>query len=121
MSNDQGTSSGPAPVKVTISGDKLADNPAENIIWYVGEDENGRIFYATEGEDTWLYCTSTNNGVRVGTNTSKVFTWSNEYLQHVGTSRYLGIYDTKDWRCYTTHTAANIANQTFQFYVKVGD
>ena len=120
MSNDNGTGSGPSPIEVTISGNKLANDPVTNVIWYVGEDGDNRIFYATAAKTTWLYCTDANNGVRVGTNTAKTFAWSNNYLQHVGTSRYLGIYNTQDWRCYTSHTATNIANQTFQFYVKVG-
>lgn len=120
MSNDNGTGSGPSPIEVTISGNKLANDPESNIIWYVGEDAAYRIFYASAAKDTWLYCTSTNNGVKVGNNENKTFAWSNDYLQHVGTSRYLGIYNTQDWRCYTSHTATNIANQTFQFYVKVG-
>ena len=120
MSNDKGTTSGPTPVVVTTSGNKLANDPATNIVWYVGEDVDKRIFYATAAKDKWLYCISDNNGVRVGTNTAKTFAWSNNYLQHVDTERYLGIYNTQDWRCYDSHTATNIANQTFQFYVKVG-
>lgn len=120
MSNDNGTGNPPIPVEVTVSGNKLANDPVTNVIWYVGEDGDNRIFYATAAKTTWLYCTSSNNGVRVGTNAAKTFAWSNDYLQHVGTSRYLGIYNTQDWRCYTSHTATNIANQTFQFYVKVG-
>lgn len=120
MSNDKGTDNPPIPVEVTVSGNKLANDPVTNVIWYVGENGDNRIFYATAAKTTWLYCTSANNGVRVGTNTAKTFAWSNNYLQHVGTSRYLGIYNTQDWRCYTSHTATNIANQTFQFYVKVG-
>ena len=119
MSNDNGTGSGPSPIEVTISGNKLANDPVTNVIWYVGEDGDNRIFYATAAKTTWLYCTDANNGVRVGTNTAKTFAWSNDYLKHVGTSRYLGIYNTQDWRCYTS-TGTNIANQTFQFYVKVG-
>ena len=119
MSNDNGTGSGPSPIEVTISGNKLANDPVTNVIWYVGEDGDNRIFYATAAKTTWLYCTDANNGVRVGTNTAKTFAWSNDYLKHVGTSRYLGIYNTQDWRCYTS-TGTNIANQTFQFYVMVG-
>ena len=119
MSNDMGTSKPPIPVEVTVSGNKLANDPVTNVIWYVGEDGDNRIFYATAAKTTWLYCTDANNGVRVGTNTANKFAWSNDYLKHVGTSRYLGIYNTQDWRCYTS-TGTNIANQTFQFYVKVG-
>lgn len=121
MSNDMGTSKPPIPVEVTVSGNKLSNDPVTNVIWYVGEDGDNRIFYATAAKTTWLYCTATNNGVRVGDNTNKTFAWSNDYLQHVGTSRYLGIYNTQDWRCYTSHTVTNIANQTFQFYVKAGE
>lgn len=120
MSNDKGTGNPPILVEVTVSGNKLANDPVTNVIWYVGKDGDNRIFYATATKTTWLYCTATNNGVRVGTNAAKTFAWSNDYLQHVGTKRYLGIYNTQDWRCYTSHTATNIANQTFQFYVKVG-
>ena len=118
MSNDKGTSNPPIPVKVSISGDKLTSEPATNIVWHVGVDGNNRIFNADANGTKWLYCISDNNGVRVGTNTAKTFTLANGYLKHVGTSRYLGIYNTQDWRCYTSHTATNIANQTFQFFVK---
>ena len=120
MSDDKGTSSGPLPVKVTTSGDKLSEEPAESIVWTVGVNGDNRIFYADATKKTWLYCTSTNNGVRVGTNTANAFAWDKNYLKHDGTGRYLGIYNTQDWRCYTSNTATNIVNQTFKFYVKVG-
>ena len=121
MSNDKGTSNPPIPVEVSISGDKLTSEPATNIVWHVGVDGKNRIFNADANGAKWLYCTSSNNGVRVGTNTAKAFAFENNYLKHVGTNRYLGIYLTQDWRCYTSHTATNIANQTFQFFVKSGD
>ena len=120
MSDDKGTSSGPLPVNVTTSGDKLSEEPAESIVWIVGVNGDNRIFYADATKETWLYCTNTNNGVRVGTNDANAFAWDKDYLKHVGTSRYLGIYNTQDWRCYTSSTATNIANQSFKFYVKVG-
>ena len=120
MSDDKGTSNPPLPVEVTISSNKLASEPASNIVWYVGVDVNNRIFYADAANGTkWLYCTSSNNGVRVGTNTSNTFTLENGYLKHVGTSRYLGIYNTQDWRCYTSIND-NIQGQTFNFFVNKG-
>ena len=119
MSNDKGASSAPIPVTVTVSGNKLTTTPEDKIIWSVGVDGSYRIFNATA--TTWLYCTSNNNGVRVGTNAAKTFTLDKGYLKHVGTGRYLGIYNTQDWRCYTSHTTTNIANQTFQFFVKSGN
>lgn len=117
MSNDKGTSNPPIPVEVSISGDKLTSEPATNIVWHVGVDESKRVFYAKSDKSTWAYCTNTNNGVRVGTNANKTFTIEKGYLKHVVTSRYLGIYNTQDWRCYTS-TTTNIADQTFQFFVK---
>lgn len=121
MSNDKGTSDPPLPVEISISGDKLVSEPATNIVWHVGVDGNNRIFNTDATGNKWLYCTGTNNGVRVGTNTAKAFAFENSYLKHVGTGRYLGIYNTQDWRCYTSHTTTNIANQTFTFFVKSGE
>lgn len=124
MSNDKGTSAAPTGViGVTYANGKLTDEPYENIIWYVGVNGNNRIFYKDSDKAAWLYCTGTNNGVRVGTNSAKTFTLEDGYLKHIGTSRYVGVYITNpDWRCYTSNTGnSNIAGQTFQFFVKTGE
>ena len=120
MSNDQGTGSAPTAVGgVTISGDKITSAVADNIQWNISSDTNGYTFYPKGSTTTWLYCTNSNNGVRVGTNTDKVFTISEEgYLYNTATSRYVGIYNSQDWRCYTSINA-NIKDQTFAFYKKV--
>lgn len=117
MTNDQGTSAAPKAQAVTVVNDKLDNTPESNIVWYVGVDGSNKIFYTSSDMTSWLYCTSTNNGVRVGANTSKTFTYANNYLKHVGTSRYLGVYNNADWRCYTSNTG-NITNQTFGFFVE---
>lgn len=121
MSNDKGTSAAPAAVSVAISGDDLSETPESNIIWVASKDVNGNItFYLSDEQDKWLYCTDSNNGVRVGTNTAKTFSLDNTgYLKHNGTSRFVGIYTSTDWRCYTS-ASGNIANQTFKFYVRKG-
>ena len=118
MTNGNGTSKAPTAKSVTVTGDKLEKIPESDIVWYVGVNESNKIFYTSSEMTSWLYCTSTNNGVRVGTNTNKTFTYTNNYLQHVGTSRYLGVYDNADWRCYTSYTGSNIANQSFGFFVE---
>jgi len=124
MANDNGTSKAPAAVSITYSGDKLASNPADHLVWYVGGDASGRIFYADAANGSkWLYCTNTNNGVRVGTNTAKTFVLdaSSGYMKHEGTERFVGVYTTTpDWRCYT-NTTGNTAGQTFKFFVKSGE
>ena len=123
MSNDNGTSSGPSAVAVTISGGKITSTVADNIKWNIsGNATDGYTFYPNGDSEKWLYCTNTNNGVRVGANSDNTFVISDGYLFHNGTSRYVGIYSdnsvAKDWRCYTSINA-NIKNQTFAFYKKV--
>lgn len=119
MSNDKGTTAPPAPVSVTVVNNTLSAEPTNDIKWTVsGNATDGYTFYPNGSTSTWLYCTNTNNGVRVGgTNNSKTFKISNGYLKHDGTSRYVGIYNGQDWRCYTS-TTGNIENQTFAFYMK---
>ena len=121
MNNDNGTSKAPAGVTVTVSSDGtvLTTEPAENLKWNVGGSANAYIFYPEGNTSIWLYCTGTNNGVRVGTTSANTFKIdsSTGYLYHNGTSRYIGVYTTNpDWRCYTTN-GGNIANQTLGFYV----
>lgn len=119
MTNGNGTASAPTAKSVTVSGNKLGTTPESDIVWYVGVDGSNKIFYTSSDMTSWLYCTNTNNGVRVGANTNKTFTYANNYLKHVGTSRYLGVYNNADWRCYTSCTGtSNIANQTFGFFVE---
>jgi hypothetical protein len=118
MSNDKGTTNPPEAVLVTIANNKLTVAPAEKLQWTLSKDGNNYTFYPNGTTATWLYCYNDNNGVRVGTNANKVFTLDAGYLKNTGSSRYVGVYNSRDWRCYTSSTATNIKNQTFAFYVK---
>ena len=120
LSNDKGTGNAPTAVAVTVADGKLSGEIAANIQWTIGGDESGYIFYPNGSTETWLYCTNSNNGVRVGTNENDKFVLDREtsYLKHLGTSRYVGVYNNADWRCYT-NTTGNTANQTFDVYKKV--
>lgn len=120
MSNGNGTSKAPTATKVTVSGGKLADSTdLTSLKWDIGGTKDAYIFYVSGGTSSWLYCTSTNNGVRVGTNTGNTFKIdsSSGYLYHNGTGRYIGIYSSADWRCYTT-VNSNISGQTLCFFVQ---
>lgn len=120
LNDDNGTDSAPNATSINIENDCLKDSPiAANLSWILGKDGNNLTFYQDATEAKWLYCTNANNGVRVGTNANKVFTLdtSNGYLKNTGTSRYIGIYSSQDWRCYTS-TSTNIGNQTLAFYKK---
>ena len=119
LSNDNGTGSAPTAVAVTIDDDKLADNPVANIRWTIsGNATDGYTFHPGGDTEKWLYCTNSNNGVRVGTNDNNTFIIKDDYLYHIGTSRFVGIYNSQDWRCYTSINS-NIQDQTFAFYKKV--
>lgn len=120
MSNNNGTGSAPAAVKMEYSNDKLSSEPEAKLVWTVEISGSNYIFHPGSDNTKWLYCTSTNNGVRVGTNANKTFVMdASGYLKHVATSRYLGVYNNQDWRCYT-NTTGNTAGQTFKFFVKKG-
>ena len=116
MSNDNGTTAAPAAVSVSVQDDKLMLEPAANIQWTLTKSGSNYTFMPKD-EETHLYCTNANNGVRVGTNENNEFTLEQGYLKHVATSRYVGIYSSTDWRCYTSINN-NISGQTFAFYVK---
>lgn len=119
MSNDKGTTNPPEAVPVTIANNKLTVAPADRLQWTLSNNGSNNTFYPNGTTATWLYCTNTNNGVRVGTNASKEFTIDSGYLKHNGTSRYVGIYNSADWRCYPSITGdSNIKDQTFAFYVR---
>ena len=96
----------------------LSGEIAGNIQWNVASTNDSYIFYPNGDTENWLYCTNTNNGVRVGTNDNKAFEIKDDYLFNTATSRYIGIYDSQDWRCYTSINA-NIKDQGFKFYKKV--
>ena len=121
MSNNNGTTVAPSAVAVTVANNEITGTVASTIQWNIsGNATDGYVFYPNGSTATWLYCTSSNNGVRVGTNEANTFKMeaTSGYLVHQGTSRYIGIYNSSDWRCYTSINT-NIQGQTFAFYKKV--
>lgn len=115
--NSNSTGSAPAASKVTIADGKITSTVADNIKWNITNNNGTLTIYKNGTTASWMYCTSTNNGVRVGNNAAKTFVIEGDYLKHEGTNRYLGIYNSQDLRCYTTSTTDNIKNQTVAFYV----
>ena len=116
LPNDGGTSN---PSAIELTG-----TISNNLKWNVsGNADDGYVFYPNGSESSWLYCTNTNQGVKVGTNSNNLFSLVDGYLYNNATSRYVGVYNSTDWRCYTlTNTNAfptNITGQTFKFYKKV--
>ena len=111
----------PSATAVTLVGNTLSGDIDDNLKWNLSIGENGYTFYPNGETETLLYCTNSNNGVRVGTNENNVFTMTPEgYLFNNATERYIGIYNRQDWRCYTS-IINNIKDQTFAFYKRVDE
>ena len=121
INSSNGSSSAPAAnTTVTVADGKITSTVGDAIKWTVSGTDGAWTFHPNGDTTKWLYTTSSNNGVRVGDNANKTFSIDGTYLKNTATSRYLGIYNTQDWRCYTTNTGtSNIANQTLGFYVWV--
>ena len=127
MANNNGTSNAPTATAVTLNSAKTEITSAvgETLQWVVTVGDDGYQFGV--GND-YLYCTNTNNGVRVGSNENNKFTFEEsgengyKYLINTATSRYIGVYiennNPKDWRCYTS-VNANIKNTQTAFFKKV--
>ena len=119
LTSANGSSKAPTAVVVTVEGDKLTGEIADALKWNISNNNGNLTIYPNGTTTKWLYCTNSNDGVRVGTNANKVFTIdeTSGYLKNTATSRYVGVYTTNpDVRCYTS-TTTNISNQTLAFYV----
>lgn len=119
MTNDNGTGSAPTASPVTIAGDKLTSEVADNMKWNIsGNSTDGYTFYPNGSTTTWLYCNTTsgssnNNNMRVGTGDRKVFKHNaSDYLltNDNYTDRYVCVYSGQDWRGYTS------ASTTIAYY-----
>ena len=105
--NNGGTSA-PSATVVAVANSKLSNVPAETLQWTVTVVEDG-VYQFSVGNN-YLKCTDTNNGVKVGTgdyNTfdvvvenEKSYLHTTETMTSATSGRYLGIYNTQDWRCY---------------------
>ena len=128
MTNDNGTSSAPDAIEVTVSGTKITSSVANNMKWNIsGNATDGYTFYPNGSTTTWLYCNTTansssNNNMRVGTGERerKVFELNSNKLltKDTYTGRYVSVYpDNPDWRGYTSSTAQST---TIKFYKATG-
>lgn len=125
LTSANGSSSAPTAVAVTIENDAISGNIADELQWNFTAVEGGYKINPINSTSTYLYTTSTNNGVRVGDNTNNVWeldiTDNANYhgFKNVAFTRYLGVYNNADWRTYTTiHN--NIKNTQIEIFV-LGD
>lgn len=122
MTNANGTGSAPAATAITLAAANTELNaaPAAEVRWVLEKPSASTYKFKKPGTTDYLYCTATNNGVRVGTNSNNVFSIAldgsnNPFLLNSGTNRYVGVYNSSDWRCYTSINANINATRTAFF------
>ena len=110
LTSANGTSSAPTAVAVTINDNDQITTAESALQWTFEAVEGGYVIHPVGNNANWLYSTDGNNGVRVGTNENKIWTLdvtdatNTDYhgFKHNGTSRYIGVYSSSDWRAYTS-------------------
>ena len=111
----EGKRNQPLAIEVAVKGSTLTTSGSNGFGWKIAATEGG---YHIKTGSKYLYLTADNNGMRIGT-TECVWSLSTDsYLtakDSKDTSRYLGVYNGQDWRCYT-NTTGNIAGQTLNFW-----
>ena len=126
VTNDNGTTSAPAAIAVTVSNDALSDTPDDNLKWKLtGNATNGYSFSPADDASSFLYCStkaesSSNNNIKVGSGDRKVWEFdSNGYMKTRDSYvvRYFSKYNNQDWRGYINTTNGAVA---IEFYVKQG-
>lgn len=124
MANNGATSSGPIAISVIVDDNTIATD-ITNIQWSVGNTD-GKLIFAPKDAETWLYCNNSNNGLRIGSDAeSMTFEIKDDYIFNTVQSRYIGIYNSEEWRSYTLTNGGefptNIKDQTFAFYIIKGE
>ncbi len=90
---------------------------SEEHLWTV--TKSGDNYYIQNSAGAYLYTTNANTGVRVSsTDNAWFYNATENSLKDTKTSRFLGIYNAADWRCYTTVNQSNYkeSSTSFKFY-----
>lgn len=119
------TSSAPAQTVIKVTGLDLSKTeefettliPADARFTFTG---NADAVTITNADGKYLYTTTSNNGLRVGNTNNK---WKiaahasvnqSLSLQYSATDRYIALYNSQDWRCYTSSYGYYTGNNTTQ-------
>ena len=120
------TSSAPvfssAPEAFDLTSRTIEYAAIDAMVWNFAQNDG--VWTITNNEGAYLYCTDTNNGIRVGAtadawvidsypDSKTTFRFKNDDL-----ARYVGIYLTQDWRCYSTYNHSNYgtSSQIYLYY-----
>ena len=115
------TNSSPAATVATISNNKLQGVATTDL--FTVEKQDNTHFAFKNADNKYLYISgSGNSNVRVGSTTAVYWTvtaTTNGFKMTSGnTGRWLGVYETTDWRSYNSSTASNYGGsaEAINFY-----
>lgn len=112
--SSNGSSAAPAfNTGITVE-DNILKGVAEAMQFDIAAVDGGYTLAVAGQTTNYLYTTAKNNGVRVGANANKIWTIGTHadnssafVFKCNATSRFLGVYNNSDWRCYTSYNASN--------------
>ncbi len=120
-----GTSTGPSfyTTNIAIVGNTI-EGITNDFVYVVGGDATNGYTFTQNGK--YLYATNTNNGVRFGTTSTSRWTITanndaaKSHTVKVNTSsvRWLTIYNSQDWRVYTSANSTATNTDDILFFVK---
>lgn len=123
MANDNGDSQSPDATLVTVKDGAVTGDVPSNLQWTLTTPAGGYAFHPFGYAGASLYVSdlganNRNVNVREAEDDRNVFTVEDGFLKNTASSRFLGIYDSAEWRSYLSHTnkTDNINNQVFKFY-----
>ncbi|MBR5569861.1 MAG: hypothetical protein IKW10_03110 [Oscillospiraceae bacterium] len=121
LTSANGTSGTPDAIEVTVKDGTIISDIPEALEWNIINENDTLTIYTNADNTKYLYCINDTTGIRVGqygnSDQNNTFNISSEgYLYNIGQKRYIGVYNGKDWRSYTT-LHDNIKGETLAFYV----
>ena len=122
-----GSTGAPTAIEVSIDENNQIFTNDTDLQWTFESTDNGYVIHSVTNSESCLYTTANNNGVRVGSSDNKYWQLNitddanpNYHgLFNTVTSRYIGVYENQDWRCYTSINN-NIKNSKIELFV-LGD
>ena len=121
------SNSAPGAISVTLNSakDTLTGTPGATLLWVVVRDGDNYKFRKPGDDNEYLYFTDADNGVRVGNDANKQFSFENggtynvPFLKNNATGRYFGLTSSNLWRSPSSNSSTStIKNTVIGFYKK---
>ena len=114
------------PTKATTSSPSAISFTNVNSInstnlWFISKATDSDLYEIKNSGGDYLYVIDNNNGARVGSTTDSwayIKSGDKSSLKSTNNNRYIGVYDTTEWRTYTTSNQTNYSGsgENLKFY-----